>query len=81
MNNNNNGIIILFLMVIFLVKECLDEIKPCLINKIINLQKFDTWKIQITIAIKCISFKDVDEKCVMHLKSNNIECMPYDNGN
>ena len=48
---------------------------------IINLQKSDTWKIQLTIAINFISSKDVDEKRVMHLKSDNIEFMPYDNAN
>ena len=35
----------------------------------------------IAIAINFISSKDVDEERVMHSKSNNIEFMPYDNGN
>ena len=48
---------------------------------IINLQKCDTRKIQLTIAINFISSKDVDEERVMHSKSNNIEFMPYDNAN
>ena len=48
---------------------------------IINLQKSDTWKIQLTIAINFISSKDYDEKLVMHSKSNNIEFMSYDNVN
>ena len=52
-----------------------------MINIIINLQKSDTWKIQLTNAIKCISFKGTDEECVMHSKSGNIEYMPHDNGN
>ena len=38
-------------------------------------------KIQLTIAINFISSKDVDEECVMHSKSDNIEFMPYDNAN
>ena len=63
------------------VKEYFDKIKPCLINIIINLQKSDTWKIQLTTAIKCISFRDFDEECVIHSKIDNIEYMPYDNGN
>ena len=48
---------------------------------IINLQKSDTWTIQLTIAINFISSKDVNEGRVMHLKSNNIEFMLYDNAN
>ena len=63
------------------VKECLDKNKPYLRDILINLQKSDTWKIQLTIAINFISSKDVDEKRVMHSKSGNIELMPYDNGN
>ena len=47
----------------------------------INLQKSDTWKIQLTIAINFISSKDVDEEHVMNSKSNNIEYMLYDNAN
>ena len=37
----------------------------------INLQKYDTWKIQLTIVINFISSKYVDEERVMHSKSNN----------
>ena len=48
---------------------------------IINHQKSDTWKIQLTIAINFISSKDVDEESVMHSKSDNKEFMPYDNAN
>ena len=46
---------------------------------IINPQKYDTWKIQLTIAINFLSSKDVDKECVMHSNSYNIEFMPYDN--
>ena len=46
---------------------------------IINLQKFDTLKVQLTIAISLISSKDIDEECVMHSKSDNVEFMPYGN--
>ena len=63
------------------VKEYLDKIKPYVRDMIINLQKSDTWKIQLTIAINFISSKDVDGECVMHSKSNNIGFMPYDNVN
>ena len=55
--------------------------KPYLRDIIINLQKSDTWKIQLTIAINFISSKDDEEEYVMHLKNNNIEFMSYDNAN
>ena len=48
---------------------------------IINFQKSDTWKIQLTIAINFISSKNVDEGRVMHSKSDNIKFMPYHNAN
>ena len=48
---------------------------------IINHQKSDTWKIQLTIAINFTSSKDVDEESVMHSKSDNKEFMSYDNAN
>ena len=64
-----------------LVKEYLDKIKPYLGDKIINRQKSDTWKIQLTIAINFLSSKDVDEESVMHSKGNNIEFMSYDDAN
>ena len=63
------------------VKEYLHKIKPYFEDIIINLQKSDMCKIQLTIAINFISSKDVDEECVMHSKSGNIEFMPYDNAN
>ena len=48
---------------------------------IINLQKSDTWKTQLTIAINFISSKDDDEERSMDSKSNNIEFRSYDNAN
>ena len=63
------------------IKEYLDKIKPYLTDIIINLQKSDTWKIQLTVAIDSISSKDPDEERKMHSKSDNIEFMPYDNVN
>ena len=36
---------------------------------IINLQNYDTWKIQLVIAINCISSKETEEEHVMHLSS------------
>ena len=43
-----------------------------------NLQKSDTWKIQLTIQINFVSSKDTDEQSEMKLKSDNIEIMIYD---
>ena len=40
-----------------------------------NLEKSDTWKIQLTITICFISSKDNDKHCVMHSKSGNIKIM------
>ena len=58
-----------------LIKEYLDEIKPCLKEIINNLKKSDTWKIQLTVVINFISSKDIDKECVMHSKSDNIKIM------
>ena len=63
------------------VKKYLDKIKPYLRDIIINLEKSDTWKIQLAIAINFNSSKDVDEEHIMHSKSNNIKFMTYDNAN
>ena len=41
-----------------------------------NLKIFETWKIQLTIAI---NFRDTNEEHVMHWKSGNIEFMICDN--
>ena len=46
---------------------------------LINPQISDTWKIQLAIATNFISFKDVVEGHVMHLKCSNIEFMAYGN--
>ena len=45
-----------------------------------NLQKSDTWKIELTVAINFVSSKDDYEKRVMQSTSNNIEVMINDNG-
>ena len=42
-------------------------------NVIIDLLNSDTWKIQLKIAVKFISSKDLDEERVMHSRSNNIK--------
>ena len=48
---------------------------------IINLQKSDTWKIQLRSSINFIPTNDVEKEPVIHSKSNNIEFMPYDDAN
>ena len=63
------------------VKEHLDKIKPFLRDIIINPQKSDIWKIQLTVAINFISSKDVHGECVMQSKSNDMELVLYDNAN
>ena len=47
-----------------LVGEYFNKIRPCLKDIINNHKKSDTWKIQLTIAINCISSKDNDEERV-----------------
>ena len=47
-------------------------------NIMIDLQKLDTWKIQLTMIINFISSKDTDEDCLMHSKVDDIEVMTYD---
>ena len=58
-----------------LLKEYLNKIKPFLRDIIINLQKSETWKIQLTKAINFISSKDIDEDYLIHSNSGNIEFM------
>ena len=48
---------------------------------IIDLQNFDTWEIQLAIAINFISWKDVEEERIMHSKSHNIKFTSYNDVN
>ena len=50
-------------------------------NIIIDLQKSDTWKIQLTIATNCISSKDAKEERVIHSRSDNTKFTSYNDGN
>ena len=50
-------------------------------NIIIDLQKSDPWKIQLTTAINFISSKDTEEGRVMHSRSNNIKFTSYNDAN
>ena len=45
-----------------------------------NYEK-NTWKIQLTIAINFMSFRDNGEEIIMHSKSDNIAFMIYDSTN
>ena len=47
-------------------------------NIMIDLQKLDTWKIQLTMIINFISSKDTDEDCLMRSKVDDIEVTTYD---
>ena len=56
------------------IKEYVEELRQHL-KDINNLKISDTWKVQSTIAIDFMPFKDADEKRVMHSKSDNKEIM------
>ena len=56
-------------MVIEVKTNHLDKSKPYLKNIVIDFQKFNTWKTQLTAAINFISSKDIDQECVMHSKT------------
>ena len=55
-----------------------NKTRPYLKDFINNLKKFDTGKIQLTIAYNFISFIDNHEERVMHSKSDNIEILIND---
>ena len=59
------------------IKEYLEEIISYLKDIINDLEKFDSWKFQLTIAINFISSKDIDEECIMHWKKGNIEVLVF----
>ena len=60
------------------VEKYLNKVRPYLKDIIINLKKSDTLQIQLAVAINFISFKDNDEDCVIHSKSDNKEPMIND---
>ena len=53
------------------IEEYLDKIRSYLRDIIIDLEESDTGKIQLTMAINFIFSRDIDEKRVMHSKSDN----------
>ena len=48
---------------------------------IIDLEAYDTWKNQLTIAINFVSSKDDQEQSVMHSKNKYIKIKPYNDAN
>ena len=58
-------------------KQSKDNIIKDLRNQF-RLKKSDTWKIKLTLAINFMSSKNIDEKLVMHSKSDNIKIVIYD---
>ena len=61
--------------------EYLNKTETYLRNIIIDLQNSDAWKIQLTIAINCISSKASEEELAMHSNSGNIKFTPYSDAN
>ena len=49
-------------------------------NIIIDLQNFDTWKIQLTIVIN-LSSKDAEEEHLRNLNSNNLKFTSFNDAN
>ena len=54
-------------------EEYLNKIRPYLKGIINNIEKTNMGKIQLTVVFYFISFKDNDEECVMHSKSEDLE--------
>ena len=48
---------------------------------ITDLQNFDTWNIQLTIAINLISSKDAEEERVINSRGSNIKLTSYNDVN
>ena len=63
------------------VKEYLNKIRPYLSNMINDLKTQSEWKIEVAMETSFMSskdskdFKDSNETCTMHTKSNNTEIM------
>ena len=61
--------------------EYLNKTELYMIDIIIYLQKFDTWKINLTIAINFISSTDSGKERIMDSKSDNIKFKSYNDVN
>ena len=63
------------------VKEYLNKIRPYLSNMINDLKTQSEWKVEVAMETSFMSskdskdFKDSNETCTMHTKSNNTEIM------
>ena len=63
------------------VKEYLNKIRPYLSNMINDLKTQSEWKVEVAMETSFMSskdskdFKDSNETCAMHTKSNNTEIM------
>ena len=53
-------------------EEYLNKIRLYLKDIINDLKKFDTWPIQLIIAINFVSHRETDKENMMHSKSNDI---------
>ena len=62
------------------IEEDLFKIRLYVKGILNDLQKLDTWKIELTVAINFVSSKADYEKRVIQSTSNNIEVMINDNG-
>ena len=57
------------------MQQYLESIRPYLPNLINNFRKSGERKIQVNMKPKFISPRVSNEKCTMHIKSNNMEIM------
>ena len=61
--------------------EYLNKTELYMMDIIIDLQKFDTWKINLTMAINFISSTDSGKERIMDSKSDNIKFKSYNDVN
>ena len=61
--------------------EYLNKTELYIMDIIIDLQKFDTWKINLTIAINFVSSTDSGKERIMDSKSDNIKSKSYNDVN
>ena len=54
------------------IQEYFDEIKLYLKDAIDNLKILDTWKMKFALPINVLSFKESNEKQVIHAKIHNM---------
>ena len=60
------------------IREYLHKIKPYLKDIINDLQKSESWKTQLTIAINFFSSKGIHEERIMHSNNDDMEIMSHD---